>query len=189
MTSPLGLVPAQRRRALGRVAAACFAGLVGGAALSACGGPAAPHRVVLNKDELEAETGVKITTGPTVGEVQPGLVLSEARGEQGLAVVQAVALLPDEKTAEERLAETVRANQASRERAELPSPGPPGSVAFAMHLEYATGPTAPVKDSPFVMVAARRGRYSLRVEVLRGTQAQSLELAGKLIRKLIDRAK
>ena len=187
MTSPPGLVPAQRRRAFGRVAAACFASLAGGTALSACGGPAPPHRVVLNKEELEAETGLKITHGPTGGEVQPGLVLSEARGEQGLAVVQAVALLADEKSAEERLAETVKANQASRERAELPSPGPPGSDAFAIHLEYSAG--VPVKDSPFVMVAARRGRYSLRVEVLKGTQAQSLELAGKLIRKLIDRAK
>lgn len=132
---------------------------------------------------LAREVGIPLDFGPVVTEPAPGLYLSESRGN-AFYVLQVVALLPSEADAEARLAETARANSSQAERASIPSPGPPGSVAFAMHLEY----SGPVAQSPLVMVAARRGRYVVRVEAQRLTQPDALDLAGRLIRRLLDRA-
>jgi hypothetical protein len=141
------------------------------------------QHVLLPRAEIEKESGAVISYGPIVTQPAAGLVLTEMTGE-GLKVAQAVALLPTSEAADERLAETVRANSRSSERAPVQSPGPPGSYAFGMHLEY--GP--PTAQSPYVMVAGRQGRYVIRVEAQRMTHADAVALAGRLLRRLIDRA-
>ena len=188
----LALASAGRRRVLGAAA------LLGPSLLSACGQPAVrlgdeasaraarasvASRIILSRDALSRELGTTIEGEQKVSDFPPNIVLAEVRGRE-IMVTQVVSVLETLAEAKARFEETLKANAAAKsERAEISSPGPPGTKAFGMQLPY--GP--PPAQSPLLMLVGQRDHYVVRVEAQALTQERALQIGARVMGSLLQR--